>query len=93
MSNDWIMDGIGHWSLNSNGLSNWDIMDDLSDRDFWLDLGNLWGDLCVGSDWGQDLLLGHKWSEVTSLGGSESDNWLCDLNWGWCNSDWGSDWG
>lgn len=76
-SNHWVGDLVDDWGVDGNWGLDWDIMDDLSDGDFWLDLGDLWGDLGVGSDWGQNLLLGHQWLEVSGLGGSDSDDgWL-----------------
>jgi len=61
--------------LDGNWGSNWNIMNDPADSDLWLDLSVLWGDLSVNTSWSKNLLLGYKWSEVTSLSGSDSGNW------------------
>jgi len=82
--NNWLSNLDMNWSLNSNWSSDSDIMDDLSDGDFWLNLGDLWNDLSVSSDWGQNLLLGYKGSEITGLGGSNRYN---GSDWCWSRND------
>jgi len=83
---------VDNWSV-VDGLLDWDIVDDLADGDLRLDLGELWGDLGVLTDWGQNLLLCDQRSEVSSLGLTELDKLgLGNLdNWSWSGNDsWGN---
>lgn len=81
----------GHLDMDrgsQDGLSNWDIVDDLPDGHFWDNLSDLRSDLSVSSDWGQNLLFGHQWFEISSLGCSEDSDRGLDCNWDW---DWSWD--
>lgn len=90
---DWLVDRVVDWSLDGDWGVDSHIMNDLSDRDLWLNLGDLWNNLGMGSDWGQDIFLGHKWSKITSLrcsnqSGGGSDDMLLNGNGCWSCCDW-----
>lgn len=80
---EWSGHLVDNWGVDSHWGVDWNLLDDLSDGDLRHDLGDLWGDLSVSSDWGKDLLLGHEWLEITGLGSSDSDGWSSNGNLGW----------
>merc|ERR1712018_108630 len=81
---DWDLVWLGNWLLNndltgnSSWDGNWDINVVFVDLDLWDDVGDLWGDSGVGSDWGSNSGLGHgiSWGRTS---------------WDWCRWD-GSIW-
>jgi len=88
-SNHWVGDNMLHRCVDSDWLGNWDIVDDLSDRDLWLDLSDLWSNVSMGSDWGQNVLLGDKGPEVSGLSRSNDCSWsVGDSNWSMGDSNW-----
>jgi len=66
---DWVPDGL-HLMDGSHDLLHWvwDIVWDLLDVELRLVAGDLWGDVCDGAGWSDDLLLGDEfvesWSET-----------------------------
>jgi hypothetical protein len=70
--NDLVVDVGPHDGLLLN-----DLLDNPADMDLRLNTDLLGGDLGVLADGGKDGLLGHKWSEVSGLGGTNNSNgWL-----------------
>ena len=93
-SGDWDLVWLGDLLLDndltgdSSGHSDGDINVVLVDLDLGDDVGHLWGDSGVGSDWGSDLGLGHG----VSWGGTEvSWCWWDGGVWCWGSGDGG--WG
>lgn len=91
---DWDLIRLGNWLLDEDltGNGSWDSDGDvdvvLVDLDLGDDVGHLWGDSGVGSDWGSDLGLGHG----VSWGGAEvSWCWWDGGVWCWGSGDGG--WG
>jgi len=74
----WSSDTDLDWSMDRNWSGDIDIVNNLSNMNLWLDLGDLWSDLSMSSDWGKNLFLGHKGSEISGLRGTEGRNGCSD---------------
>jgi hypothetical protein len=88
--NGWGSNTDLNWSLNGDWSGDIDIVNNLSNMNFWLDLSDLWSDLSMSSDWCKDLFLGHKGSKISSLSSSEVGDSRCGdgvvgYGDGWCN--------
>ena len=70
---------VDDFTLNWNWVGDWDIYADLVDLELRLDMGHLGGDLCVGANWGKDLLLGDcisgSWSKVVGCRWDDGSSW------------------
>jgi hypothetical protein len=79
--NGWGSDPSVDWSVNCNWGGDINVVNNLSNMDLRLDLSDLWSDLSVSSDWGKNLFLGHKGSEISGLSGTESDGLVRHSDW------------
>ena len=70
---------VDDFTLNWICVGDWDINGDLDDQELRFDMGHLGVDLCVGANWGKDLLLGDgisgSWSKVAGCRWDDGSSW------------------